>query len=83
MPPRKTQPAEWLDLVARNAERLRKAGVTKLELDGCKVELSPYVSEEIVKRALEQEDEPNVWGDPATFGLRDGRVPGFSKLHED
>jgi hypothetical protein len=78
--PKHMTPADWLDLIARKAEGLRKAGVLEVSLEGCAVTLAPLLPEGPKMVLTECEAEPDLWRDPDTFGRRDG-VPGFSRLH--
>lgn len=77
-----TTPAEWLRLVAESAPALRAAGVTRLKLAGCEIEISP--SEPAVVRI--EREEPTYGDpldDPATFGLSAGRLPGYPRRHRE
>ena len=75
-------PAEWIDLIARNAVRLRDAGVVRLSLEGVELELSPAAvkEEEEERGGVEDIDAGDPLQDPATYGRRDGRLPGFERL---
>lgn len=75
-----------MDLALAYAERLREAGVLRFRsgtLEFTLSELNPS-AEEAEHAAEEEEDAPlpNAMNDPASFGSRDGFVPGFAKLHE-
>lgn len=64
--PARTPPAEWLALVAENAERLRRAGVSELELEGCTVRFTPFMEPGRVETPLE-ESAMDPLDDPRTF----------------
>ncbi len=51
---------EFIQSVLRNAEALRAAGVLKLQVDGCSVELSPHqpAAEPAAEPADEGEEHP-------------------------
>lgn len=83
MPAAKKQPApaEWFALLEAHAERLRKAGITRIELEGCVVDLAPYVEGEGKADGEDEAGPVDAWSDPATYGLPDGApVPGFMRL---
>lgn len=77
-----------LDIVISKAPALRDAGVLRVEVDGCLVELSAKeqpMSEELKKilneTPKEGQHEANPLNDASTFGLPNGSdVPGFSRL---
>lgn len=80
-------PAELLDLLVERADRLRAAGVLRLELEGLKVELAPAAPTIDPNKRRDAEPEPaeddvDPFRDPATFGLRAG-VPGFTRPKDD
>jgi hypothetical protein len=75
----KPQPSEWIRLLVENAAKLRDAGVRCVKLEGCEVSFA-----EPEAKPLQIETEPDIseedpLNDPATFGRRDGRVPGFRR----
>lgn len=74
-------PEEWLDLIEKRASRLRAAGVTHVELEGFKVDLAAPEPPEIVIANAEPPapDYSDPLDDPATYGRRDGSVPGFRR----
>ena len=76
-------PQEWIELIEKHAESLRKAGVTRFEImeDGCKVDLSPHIPTLLPHPVEPDPDLTNPLDDPATFGLRGDRLPGFSRHH--
>lgn len=82
----KPTPAELLDLLASKAKVLRSVGVLRVELDGCKFELAPD-DEPVQFRPsgpapdeVPVPDESYPLDDPMTYGLRGGKVPGFSRV---
>ena len=81
-PPKKKQPAEWLELVAQYAKSLRDAGVVKLELEGCTLTLQPLETPVVIQQqAAEPDNEMDPLLDAATYGRTDGRVPGYPRRH--
>lgn len=72
-------PAEWLRLITEHAKALREAGVTRLKLSGCELELS---KEEPMVVRIESEERTfeDPLDDPATFG---GRMPGFRRRRDE
>lgn len=70
-----TQPTsaeQWLDLIEKRAKGLREAGVKRIELDGCKVDLAPTEPDVGGLFEKEQPTEPlDPLDDPATYGRRD------------
>lgn len=75
----KTTPEKWLDLLIARAGDLRKAGVTRVELDGCTVDLAPP-EQPLVPLELHEEDEVrDPLSDPATYGRSGGWLPGFPR----
>ena len=76
-----TSPAEWFRLATEYADKLRKAGVLRLELTGCVMELAP-VPEPMPSRAPEPDEYSDPLDDPATYGLRN-TVPGFRRTPVD
>jgi hypothetical protein len=79
----KTTPAQWVDLLVRHGAALRTAGVTKIEIGECLVELAP--PDQVVSITADDEDEDGFnaglevdpLDDQNTFGgpipMRDGR----------
>jgi hypothetical protein len=78
--------------IAEAARALRAAGVLRLEVDGLKLELAapeatPTASESHIDALPysplpDLSDEVDALNDPATFGRRDGKVPGFQRAPE-
>jgi len=79
-------PTELVALIAGTADKLRASGVRRLEFDPtgrCVVELAPIDPEPIRRGPVTEHEEPfDPFEDPATFGRRDGRVPGFTQLQQ-
>lgn len=79
------QIATLLDLVAAKARELRSAGVRQLELPNLiRIELdAPDAGPLVEARGVVEmnvagdEDLSDPLNDPATFGRRDGKLPGF------
>lgn len=79
-------PDEWLTLIERHALALREVGVLEVELDGCRIVLSPSTSKPKVEfpgmddaaprgdQAAQPMGTLNALDDPDTFG---GRLPGY------
>jgi hypothetical protein len=85
-----TTAKEWMDLVCKNADALRTVGVLHLTVDGCTVDLSPFVETEPVVTVRPEDFEPSQeegWvsplDDPTTWGREDGRVPMFPRAQEE
>ena len=77
-----------LDYIAEKAKALRAAGVRKLVIDGLTLELDPPDSPELAPdkatySSLTDLPDADPLNDPATFGRRDGSVPGFDKTRRD
>ena len=81
---------ERLALVTEYAGKLRAEGVTSLEIDGIKLELTPYmaperdVASDLValpgKTAEDLAKEAEAADEAATFGLPPGsKLPGFTR----
>jgi len=73
-------PQQWIDLILDRAEKLRKAGVKTMTIDGFSVELEAAqpeaeidLSEDDKKPAVVHRD---ALDDPDTFG---GRVPTWER----
>ncbi len=69
-------PEQWLDLLIRKAPALRSAGVTTIDLVGCRFEISPEMPQLEQSDQGQQEHTLEPLDDPATYG-RLGRVPGY------
>lgn len=85
-------PADWLQLIAERAKELRAAGVRKLEMPELRLELDAWEPEPMAARDSDKdrtvviEGDSDPFNDPATFGRRDGSLPGFkanSRLGDD
>jgi len=62
-------PSDWVDLVESKAPGLRRAGVLRIVLDGCTVELAPYVPEfEPEQLSLVHIGSEDPLDDPWTYG---------------
>jgi hypothetical protein len=78
--------------IAEAARVLRAAGVLRLEVDGLKLELAATETMSPISVSLDDalpysplpdlSDEVDALNDPATFGRRDGKVPGFQRASE-
>ena len=67
--------AEWLELLAEKAPELRKAGVARIELEGCLVQFAPEQPDLVPLRPREQ-DLTDPLDDPDLYG---GQVPTLSR----
>lgn len=77
---RKTGPAEWLELICARAKELRDAGVVQLQLEGCTVTLQPPDAPVVIQQqAQERDTDLDPLLDAATYGRRDGSVPGYPR----
>lgn len=74
-----------LKTIREHAESLRAAGVVRFEVNGCKVWLDgPAPTPTEAKPTPDHDEEyADPLDDPATFGLRGGRVPGYRRRSED
>ena len=73
-------PPALLDAIIERAERLRAAGVRRVELEGLLAfDLDPP---EPAPDPEQDENSEKDWDDPAQYGSKDGYVPGFRKLRE-
>jgi hypothetical protein len=70
-------PAEWIDLLARNAQRLRDAGVLRLRLEGAEVEFAPAFPAAVQQAAPEPAAIVDALHDPVTYARHGGYIPGF------
>jgi hypothetical protein len=71
---------QWVDLVIERAAECRRAGILDLVVGDCRVSFAPLVepASEAMAERLPSECEPSdPLDDPATYGYRDGRAPGF------
>lgn len=73
-------PPALLDALIERADRLRAAGVRRVELDGLAFDLDP--PEPLAAGDAADEGGEGAWNDPAQYGSRDGFVPGFPRLRE-
>jgi hypothetical protein len=74
----KTSPREWLELIAEKAEDLRRAGVVRVKLAGCEVEIAPAIEPlRVTDAGLTAAEPVDALNDPASFV--GGRVPRFHK----
>jgi len=79
---RPTGPAEWIELLASNAQRLREAGVKSLRVGEMEVAFAPYVPEIDLGDSAEDSDVLDPLDDPWTYARPGGRVPGFPDRSE-
>ncbi len=79
MAARKPSAADLLDLIASRAQRLRDAGVTSVEFDGCSFTLSPAQVADAIGAMQEDppDDDPDPLRNPSLYA--DGKVPGFTR----
>ena len=77
--------SSWVELVIAKAGDLRAAGVMKLSVAGCSVDLSELYAEPKQPTEITEDDfdkaqrEPaDPLDDPVTFGYK-GFIPGFSR----
>ena len=82
-------PAELLELLIASAEKLRGAGVLRVEIDGLKAELAPAAPAITTGKHPGRDAAPdpstdpvNPFMDPATYGLVD-TIPGFQAPKKD
>lgn len=77
-------PDRWIEFVLEHAERLRAAGVARIEFDGCNVDLrpAPAPAADPVEPSATPKEYSDPLDDPHTFGLR-GRVPAFLRVERD
>ncbi len=74
-------PDEWMTLIVGRAGDLRKAGVTKLTIDGVGFELSAHEPQLVERVQLGEVDDGaflNPLDDPKTYGRASG-TPGFER----
>lgn len=80
---------EAIAAIVGNAERLRAAGVTRVRFGDLEFDLAPPDVTEAIDERIEQRFGPvgvehvGPLDDPATFGRRDGKVPGYRRERED
>jgi hypothetical protein len=75
---RKPSADEVLGLIADRAEQLRRAGVTRVAVEGFSFELAPLEPEPVVPPKAEPEVHyTSALDDPSTYA--NGRVPGFER----
>lgn len=77
MAARKPTADQVLGLIADRAETLRRAGVTKVAVEGFSFELAPFEPDVPAAKAEPEVHYANPLDDPATFP--NGRVPGFNR----
>jgi hypothetical protein len=78
----KPTPAELLDLLVTRANALRASGVRRVELEGLSFDLAAPEPDPSESGADEADGSDPLY-DPATFGRRDGKVPGFQRQTRD
>lgn len=76
----RTTPAQWLELLIERAPQLRRAGVTRIALEGCTVDLAP-VEPAAVHVPEEEAELLDPLDDPRTFP--GGRMPTFQRITEE
>ena len=88
MPPSKTKPSDWLDLLIEKAPALREAGVLEIELDGCTVSLAPVAKEQeqwvpmptteehSMGKHMDALDDPDTFDGKGTQGFYGARRQG-------
>jgi hypothetical protein len=75
-----TTAADWLDLLIEKAESLRKAGVRRIQFEGCEVKLAPPEPPATIVVESRAVDEPEALNDAFTYGLPPGSaLPGFRR----
>lgn len=83
--------AELIDLLIAKGPALRATGIKRLGFEGFDIEFADSTGEQ--SPALASKPEPTTYSDlpdltdplddPATFGRRDGSVPGFKRTSRE